>query len=127
MSQDQLFITPNQQEYINTWISMNYCKKWDIGEGIREILQNQMDGITSIIGKANIRVIPEGPKQNNIKYQFKFIHKGNPEVPLGKIEYNEVNQTLIVWNNGKLETGDLLLGGVKDALNNEEIIGRFGE
>lgn len=127
MSQDQLFITPNQQEYINTWISMNYCKKWDIWEGIREILQNQMDGITSIIGKANIRVIPEGPKQNNIKYQFKFIHKGNPEVPLGKIEYNEVNQTLIVWNNGKLETGDLLLGGVKDALNNEEIIGRFGE
>ena len=26
-----------------------------------------------------------------------------------------------------METGDLLLGGLKDDLNNEEIIGRFGE
>ena len=64
--------------------------------------------------------------ENNTKYQFNFIHKDTGEI-FGKIEYNEVNQTLIIWNNGKLETGDLLLGGIKDTLNNEEIIGRFGE
>ena len=126
MQQEQLFVNPQHPAYINTWISTNYCKKWDIWEGIREILQNQMDGITSIIGKANIRVIPIGPMENNTKYQFNFIHKDTGEI-FGKIEYNEVNQTLIIWNNGKLETGDLLLGGIKDTLNNEEIIGRFGE
>ena len=126
MNQPNIFINPNPQEYINTWISMNYCKSWDIWEGIREILQNQMDGITSIIGKANIRVIPFGPIQNNVKYQFNFIHKDTNEV-FGQILFNEVNNKLSVWNNGKLETGDLLLGGVKDTLNNEEIIGRFGE
>ena len=126
MNQGQLFVTQNQQQYINTWISMNYCKKWDIWEGIREILQNQMDGITSLIGKANIRVIPFGPNQNDIKYQFNFIHKDTNET-FGQILYNEVNNTLSIWNNGKLETGDLLLGGIKDQLNSEEIIGRFGE
>ena len=121
-----MFVMMNQPEYINTWISTNYCKKWDIWEGMREILQNQMDGITSLIGKSNIRVIPFGPSQNNIKYQFNFIHKDTNDI-FGQITYNEVNNIISVWNNGKLETGDLLLGGVKDELNNEEIIGRFGE
>ena len=126
MNQPQIFINPNQQEYINTWISMNYCKKWDIWEGIREILQNQMDGITSLIGKTNISVIPVGPMENNVKYQFDFKNKNTNETK-GQILYNEVNNTLSVWNEGKLETGDLLLGGLKDSQNDEEIIGRFGE
>ena len=126
MNQPQIFINPNQQEYINTWISMNYCKKWDIWEGIREILQNQMDGITSLIGKTNISVIPVGPMENNVKYQFDFKNKNTNDTK-GQILYNEVNNTLSVWNEGKLETGDLLLGGLKDSQNDEEIIGRFGE
>ena len=121
-----MYAIRNQPEYINTWISTNYCKKWDIWEGMREILQNQMDGITSLIGKSNISVIPFGPSQNDTKYQFNFIHKDTNEI-FGQIKYNEVNKIISVWNNGKLETGDLLLGGVKDQLNNEEIIGRFGE
>ena len=85
-----------------------------------------MDGITSLIGKSNIRVIPFGPSQNDTKYQFNFIHKDTNEI-FGQIKYNEVNKIISVWNNGKLETGDLLLGGIKDQLNSEEIIGRFGE
>ena len=105
---------------------MNYCKEWGIWEGIREILQNQMDGISSIIGKSNIRVNPKEPSVNNIKYQFDFIHKDTEEI-FGQIQYKEVNNILSVWNKGKLETGDLLLGGLKDTLNSEEIIGRFGE
>ena len=126
MSQGQLFYNANQQEYTNTWISMNYCKSWDIWEGIRELLQNQMDGVTSLIGKSNIQVIPLDPAINGVKYQFNFIHK-DTEVGYGQILYNQVNSTLTIWNKGKLETGDLLLGGTKDIVNSEEIIGRFGE
>ena len=126
MSKQQLFITNSQGEWINTWISLNYCRNWGIWEGIREILQNQLDGIIMSIGKINIKVIAYGDKYNNTKYQFDFIHKETKE-PFGKIEYNEVNNILRIWNKGSLETGDLLLGGIKDTLNNEEIIGRFGE
>lgn len=122
-----MFYTPNEEEYTNTWISMNYVKKWGIWEGIREILQNQFDGITSIIGKINIDVVKKPPEKNGVKYQFDFIRKGNPNEKFGQIQLNEVNNKLTVWNQGKLETGDLLLGGTKDILNNEEIIGRFGE
>ena len=72
---NNLFYNPNQQEYTNTWISMNYCKSWGILEGIREFLQNQMDGITSLIGKSNIHVEPYNPTRNGVKYQFGFFHK----------------------------------------------------
>ena len=123
---NNLFYTPSQQDYTNTWISMNYCKNWGIWEGIRELLQNQMDGITSFIGKSNINVNPLPPVRNGVNYQFRFIHKDTGEI-YGEILYNEVNNTLTIWNKGKLETGDLLLGGTKDIENNEEIIGRFGE
>ena len=51
MSQTQLFIDNKEENWINTWISMNYCRNWKIWEGIREILQNQLDGIIMKIGK----------------------------------------------------------------------------
>ena len=127
MNQTQLFIDNQQSNWQNTWISMNYCRNWGIWEGIREILQNQLDGVIMNIGKKNIKVIPYGPTHNNIQFQYKFIHKDNPNDMFGEIEYNEVNKILKIWNKGSLETGDLLLGGIKDTLNNEEIIGRFGE
>ena len=127
MNQTQLFINNQQSNWKNTWISMNYCRNWGIWEGIREILQNQLDGIIMNIGKKNIKIIPYGPTHNNIQFQYKFIHKDNPNDMFGEIEYNEVNKILKIWNKGSLETGDLLLGGIKDTLNNEEIIGRFGE
>ena len=113
---NNLFYTKNQEDYINTWISMNYCKSWGIWEGIRELLQNQMDGVTSIIGKSNIHVEPYPPARNGVNYQFGFFHKDNIDKrdPFGEILYNEVNNTLTIWNKGKLETGDLLLGGTKD-------------
>ena len=37
MQQEQLFVNPQHPAYINTWISTNYCKKWDIWEGINNI------------------------------------------------------------------------------------------
>ena len=78
------------------------------------------------IGKKNIKVIQFGPSHNNIKFQYNFIHKETNEI-FGQIEYNEVNKILKIWNQGSLETGDLLFGGIKDIINNDEIIGRFGE
>ena len=69
MNQIQLFIDNQQSNWKNTWISMNYCRNW-IWEGIREILQNQLDGIIMNIGKKNVKVIPYGP--SHIKFQFKI-------------------------------------------------------
>ena len=45
-----MFATPNvDKEYENMWISEFYCSvepnKWGIWEGLREVLQNQFDGI----------------------------------------------------------------------------------
>ena len=45
-----MFSTPKKYEkYENLWISKYYCNKepnkWGIWEGLREILQNQFDGI----------------------------------------------------------------------------------
>ena len=66
---------------------MNYCKNWGICEGIRELLQNQMDGISSSIGKSNIQVEPYNPARNDVKYQFGFFHKDDIDKrdPFGEI------------------------------------------
>ena len=72
---------------------MNYCRNWKIWEGIREILQNQLDGIIMKIGKKNIKVISFGPSHNNIKFQYNFIHKETNEI-FGQIEYNEVKKNI---------------------------------
>ena len=127
-----LFVTP-RDDYKNTWISTNYCNnepnKWDIWEGMREILQNQMDGIVSQLKKKeNVRVIPGEETVNGIQYQFEFrSYDPNDTLQYGKIEYDIPNKLLTIQNIGTLETGDLLLGGTKAKENDQEIIGRFGE
>ena len=45
---------------------------------------------------------------------------------VGEIKYDEDKQVLTIWNYGKLERGNLLLGGFKDP-NDPGVIGRFGE
>ena len=43
--------------FTNMWISEKYCKNWGLKEGIREFIQNQFDGIISIIeSKYNLYV-----------------------------------------------------------------------
>ena len=122
-----MLITCNQKknEFINTWISEEYCPNWGIWEAIREILQNQLDGITEKIGKKNILIEGKKTKNNEESTDYTFFNNSNGEI-VGEIKYNEEQKTLIIWNNGKLEKGNLLLGGFKDT-NNDEIIGRFGE
>jgi len=102
----------------NLFISIFYCKHWDIWEALREILQNQMDGM---IIKAKDR---QNIKINRIDINnFIFTDETNERL-LGEIHYDPENKELIVWNLGHLETADLLLGGNKIE---EQLIGRFGE
>ena len=108
--------------WINTWISKNYCRNWKLHEGLRELICNQYDGICNSIHKENVYV----EKLEN-KTDFIF-RKDNINGDIyGEIYYDKEEQTLIIWNKGKLETANLLLGGTKDIENSAEIIGRFGE
>ena len=111
----------------NTFISKSYIADWETKDAIREVLQNQYDGINMKIGKSNIKVIPKGTDRLNA-FEFEFRHKETNEL-YGEIKYNETFKELEVWNVGSLETADLLLGCQKgeQGRSNNEIIGRFGE
>ena len=134
-----MFANPNhEKDYENMWISEFYCSvepnRWGIWEGLREVLQNQFDGIVKKIGKKEkIKVIPKGEyKYNNIKYQFEFDFKSyddNDNTEYGCIKYDRSNKCLIIQNLGKLDKADLLMGGRGEKSNsdNKEIIGRHGE
>ena len=134
-----MFSTPKKYEkYENLWISKYYCNKepnkWGIWEGLREILQNQFDGILKKIGKkSKIKVIPKNNYiYNGINYQFEFdfmSNDTNDKTIYGFIKYDRGNKRLIIQNLGTLKRTDLLLGGKgeKSKTENEEIIGRHGE
>ena len=107
----------------NTWISKDYCSDWKLHEAIREILQNQMDGMC-IKAKGGKKFIEVNTSTN--EYDFDFTHSETNE-KLGEIRYDKEHKVLNIWNIGTLETADLLLGGKKGETANEEIIGRFGE
>ena len=112
----------------NTFISKSYLgEDWKVKDAIREVLQNQYDGINMKIGKSNIEIKPKGNDRLNA-FEFEFRHKETNEL-YGEINYNENFKELEVWNIGALETADLLLGCQKytDSQTNTEIIGRFGE
>ena len=113
----------------NTFISKNYIDDWKPKDALREVLQNQYDGINSKIGKSNVRVIPKQADRINA-FEFEFRHKDTNEL-YGEINYNpdENYKELQVWNIGSLESADLLLGCQKheEGKLNKEIIGRFGE
>jgi len=117
--------------FTNMWISEKYCKNWGLKEGIREFIQNQFDGIISIIeSKENLYVSKVGNKENidNIKLfiNFDFINKKDKK-KYGEIRYDKENNILKISNNGLLWLGDFLLGGAKDEKNNSDLIGTFGE
>ena len=72
----------NLEGFNNMWISERYCKNWGLKEGIRELLQNQYDGVISKIKtKNNLKVIQTGKKvkidDRNINLNFNLINKKN--------------------------------------------------
>ena len=105
----------------NTWISNKYVSNWGIHESIREIIQNQVDGITEKYLN-NYKVFP---LKNGYEFDFKVDDESLKII--GGIRYDIDQEKLTVWNEGELQTGDLLLGGTKNLSNNKLLKGRFGE
>ena len=121
----------NEEGFTNMWISDKYCKNWGIKEAIRELIQNQYDGIiTKILTKNNLKVIKVGNKENingsKIYLNFDFMNKLDDKI-YGRIRYDESNNNLTISNEGLLWLGDFLLGGTKDESKNSDLIGTFGE
>ena len=117
--------------FTNMWISERYCKNWGLKEGIRELIQNQYDGVISKIkSKDNLKTIQVGKRENidnrNICLNFDLINKKNNKT-YGQIRYNYLKETLTISNEGLLWLGDFLLGGTKSEKNNSDLIGKFGE
>lgn len=116
---------PNTLSSSNTFISKSYISDWKLKDAIREVLQNQYDGINMKISKSNVMVKPKGNDRLNA-FEFEFRHKETNKL-YGQINYNAQFKELEVWNEDSLESADLLLGCQKGEQNNGEIIGRFGE
>ena len=121
------FITPKPDNYFmeklmqNTWISNKYVSNWGLHEAIREIIQNQSDGLTS----KYLNQFKAYPLENKYEFDFKLVDATLKIV--GGIRYDKEEEKLTIWNEGELETGDLLLGGTKHLSNNKLLKGRFGE
>ena len=115
-------LTRRPTNWINTWISKDYCRHWGLHQGIRELICNQYDGICDFIQKENVYI----DKFNN-GTDYLFSDARNKNEIYGAINYIKEKETLMIWNKGNLETANLLLGGTKDIQNSVDIIGRFGE
>ena len=105
----------------NTWICNKYVSNWGLHESIREIIQNQSDGLTS----KYLNNFEAKPLDNKYEFDFKLTDETSKTV--GGIRYDEKSEKLTIWNEGELQTGDLLLGGTKHLSNNKLLKGRFGE
>ena len=105
----------------NTWICNKYVSNWGLHESIREIIQNQSDGLS----EKYLNNFEAVPLDN--KYEFDFKLTNETKKIVGGIRYDEKKEKLTIWNEGELETGDLLLGGTKHLSNNKLLKGRFGE
>ena len=121
----------NEDKEINMWISEKYCKSWGLREAIRELIQNQYDGIITEVGtKKNLNIKKAGKeyildgKKKYLDYDF---FKKEELKKVGEIRYNKYRKELSISNKGELFLADFLLGGSKDEQNNSELIGTFGE
>ena len=118
--------------YMNMWISENYCKNWGLKQALREIIQNQFDGIiTKIESKDNLFVKGRGEKIINndlpLYLNFDFMKKGDETKIYGKIRYDKEKKILLISNDGKLFLGNFLLGAQKEGIDKKDIIGKFGD
>ena len=110
-----------EKQMQNTWISNKYVSNWGLHESIRELLQNQIDGLT----EKYLNNFEADPLENKYEFDFKLINETLKIV--GGIRYDKNEEKLTIWNEGELQTGDLLLGGTKNVSDNKLLKGRFGE
>ena len=110
------------------WVSDNYVSHWGFKEGIREFIQNQYDGMIIKIGDKNNLNVEKIEKKNGIN-DFKFYKKliFDKKEYYGGITYNNFKEKLTIWNKGTINKVDFLFGSLKQEMNNQDIIGRYGE
>ena len=113
------------------WISEKYCKNWGLKEAIKEFIQNQYDGIISLIeSKKNLKITKIGNEylinERKQYLDYDFYNKNDNKI-YGKIKFDKNKKILSISNEGELFLADFLLGGSKSEENNPDIIGTFGE
>ena len=118
----------NSSQIFNMWVSDNYVSHWGFKEGIREFIQNQYDGMIIKIGDKNNLNVEKIEKKNGIN-DFKFYKKliFDKKEYYGGITYNNFKEKLTIWNKGTINQADFLFGSLKQEMNNQDIIGRYGE
>ena len=118
----------NSSQIFNMWVSDNYVSHWGFKEGIREFIQNQYDGMIIKIGDKNNLNVEKIEKKNGIN-DFKFYKKliFDKKEYYGGITYNNFKEKLTIWNKGTINKVDFLFGSLKQEMNNQDIIGRYGE
>ena len=118
----------NSSQIFNMWVSDNYVSHWGFKEGIREFIQNQYDGMIIKIGDKNDLNVEKIEKKNGIN-DFKFYKKliFDKKEYYGGITYNNFKEKLTIWNKGTINQADFLFGSLKQEMNNQDIIGRYGE
>lgn len=89
----------SKEKEANLWISINYCPKLKLKEGLRELLQNQSDEIIFFVGKNNIETIVIDLLNYN---EFHFIDKESG-ASAGRIKYDDKDSTLYIENEGHLK------------------------
>ena len=115
----------------NSYISSNYVTSWKLKEGVREIIQNLMDAVTTyaISHGGHRKDVDIWVKERQIlnqkfrEYTFMF----NDEA-IGSIKYDHTQHVLKCSNPGIIPIEAILLGGTeKNRTKSLEVIGRFGE
>lgn len=108
----------NAEEFINSGISVEYVREWDLKEGIRELVQNAVDGMATFLlangaKKSDWKIVIKEHSYESIQYRsFEFIFPvNNKEIILGRFTYNPLKQELVLENPGSLQRYNLLLGG----------------
>ena len=104
-------------EFVNSCISTDYAKNWGLKEGIRELIQNAVDGMATFMmnngGKKSdweVR-IKEHTTLNNETYRtFDFNWPKHDKI-IGRFTYNPDRKELVLENPGSLKRFNFLLGG----------------
>ena len=93
-------ITKRPANWINTWISKNYCRHWGLHEGLRELLCNQYDGICDSIKKEKVE-----PEKMENGTDYLFCDSNNKDIIYGGINYDKEKQTLMISSSIKFIVG----------------------
>ena len=105
------------EDFLNSGISVDYVPNWGLKEGIRELIQNAVDGMTEFVmkhggSKKDLKVeIKEGIYDGKKYRAFEWRWPEKEDIIVGNFTYNPAKQELVLKNPGTLKRYNLLLGG----------------